>query len=96
MHLVSSISALPPYMDSFFFFLSKMPAHKKQEITVLRWMFYVGGLSRRVDRSAIELHARNSSGDSLSFWWVIFKLVHLGFCLGLRHFGGPVSKGLVW
>lgn len=59
-------------MDSFFW--TKMPAHKEQEIMKRRRLFYMGGLFRMVDRCAVELHARSSSGVSLSLRWVILKL----------------------
>lgn len=51
-----------------------MPAHKEEEIMELRRAFYMGGLLRMMDRCAVELHARNSSGVGLSLWWVIVKL----------------------
>lgn len=35
------------------FFLTKVPAHKEEEIMELRRMFYVGKLFRMVDRCAI-------------------------------------------
>ncbi len=51
-----------------FFFLTKVPADKGEEIMELGRMSYVGGLFHMVDHFAIELHARNSSGASLSLW----------------------------
>lgn len=51
-----------------------MPADKEEEIMELRRMFHVGGLFHMVDHFTIDLHARNSSGASLSLCKVIFKV----------------------
>lgn len=72
-----------------------MPAHKEEEIMELRRAFYMGGLLRRW--TVVQLSFMQGILQALVYLCggLFSNFLHLGFCLGLRHFGGSVSEGLV-